>query len=185
MVLPVVFLIGLSVVTTVRPDYVFYALPLFLLSAAYLCDESRKSLANKKLVAHAISIILIFTMLPEFVSYYTSKQSLDVRDAIKFVERDFQVGDKVLPLVDGFEYYSNMELEKLPRSAYVESIDWPTELQPYAKSKDRLWVIVPLRRKEISAKLRKWLSENTSLIWQKQSNRYDYTVDGYQIYLKR
>jgi hypothetical protein len=81
--------------------------------------------------------------------------------------------------------YTKLKTEDLPRNAFLTQNNWQILLKDYKDSKERLWIIVPLTRSSISGKLSSWLGENANLVWQKQSKRLDYTLEGYQIYLKR
>ena len=58
-------LIGSAVVPPVRPLYMFYALPLIFALAAFLCDQTRQALSNYRFASHALTIIVVFSLLIE------------------------------------------------------------------------------------------------------------------------
>ena len=181
----IVFLVVFSTFTNMRPDYVFFALPLFFVAAGYFCSKIKECLAGNVILSHSIILILIASLIPSFVSYYTSRLTLDIRDVISYIEMHYRDGDKILPLTTGFDTYSKLKTEQLPRNAFMRQNNWQELLKDYKDSQERLWIITPISRSPLSESLSNWLAENTNLIWQKQSKRMDYTLEGYQIYLKR
>lgn len=185
--LPVGMLTVGSAFMSARPDYVFYVLPLLFLMAGYFCDVVRESLRDRRLVSLGVTAIVLAGLLPEFASHYTSRMTLDVRDAIRFVDKSHTDGDKFVSLMGQGSYYwpENLPLEKLPGSAYKKEIDWEQEFQPYIDRGDRVWIVLPLKRRKISPKLRNWLGRNAFLVWQKDSTRFDYTFEAIQVYVKK
>jgi len=181
----IVFLVVFSMVTNMRPDYVFYALPLFIVVAGYFCNSIKECFSGNILLSHSMILLLIASLFPEFASYYTSRLTLDIRDVTSYIEKHYRDGDRILPLTTGFETYSKLKTEDLPRNAFMSQNNWHELLKDYRDSQERLWIIVPLKRSSISGNLSNWLGENTNLVWQKQAKRMDYTLEGYQIYLKR
>lgn len=181
------FLLGMGRIGNVRPDYTFYALPLWLVSGAVFCAELGAMPGAGRLASATALGVLLIGMLPEFASEYTSRRTLDPREAIRYVEQSYQPGDKIVNLLGGGSHYwdARYPVEDLPGTAYHEDIDWLKLLEPYRDPGQRLWVVVPLRRQEIARSLRRWLAENASLVWERQATRYDYTVDAVQIFLKR
>ena len=170
---------------SMRPDYVFYAMPVVFLAAGYFCEVVRRKLSGHMLTAHAVGIVVIAGLAPEFVSHYTSRMTLDLRAPIRFIERSYEPGDRIVSLLGDGGYYwpERLALEKLPGSPYRESVDWEEKLAPYLDAGERVWVAVPLRRKRLARNLDKWLHTHASLVWQKQAKRYDYSFEAFQVYL--
>ncbi|MDH5447133.1 MAG: glycosyltransferase family 39 protein [Gammaproteobacteria bacterium] len=181
----ILFLIVFSLFTNVRPDYIFYSLPLFFVCSAYFCHKVRQCLNENLILSHAMILVVLASMLPGFVSYYSDRLTLDIRDVTKYIEEHHRPGDRVIPVIVGFENHSNLKTENLPRNAYINNIDWSELLDTYKNDKGRVWIVVPLNRGAISSKLSNWLAYNANLVWQKQSKRIDYSLNGYQVFLKR
>ena len=186
--IPVVaLLVGSAVIPPTRPIYMFYALPLVLALAAFLCEEARQALLKHRFAAHALTIIVIASLLPEWVSYYTGRKSLDVRQAVAFVEDAYQPGDRILSFVKEFNYYTGNQYPIEPRLGLPRNnkVAWTQVLEPYQDGKQRVWIILRAWRKPLAKEFESWLLSNSSLVWRKYEKRYDYTVKGYEIFLVR
>jgi len=184
-VVPTLALLMGSAFVAIRPDYMFYSLPLILVVAGYLCDQVSRTQLNFRLPAYAITIILIASLMPEWVSHYSGKKSLDIRETVEFVAELYQPGDRVLTFETGFNHYSDHKYakEQYPGHPYDNAVSWAQELQTYNDSDQRTWIILPVRRTPLAEGLENWLLENTRLVWRKNEKRYDYSVIGYQIFL--
>jgi uncharacterized membrane protein len=184
--LPVVMLVGASAIMSARPDYLFYAVPMFFVAAAYFCEVAREHLSANRLASIGVAVIVIAGLAPEFMSYYTGRMTIDKRDAISYVTRHAEEGDKIVSLMGDGGYYwpEDRPKQELPGNAYVKSVDWEVELQPFVDAGQKIWIIVPVKRKRIAPNLQKWLGKNAHLVWQKQSKRYDYTYDALQVFVK-
>lgn len=198
-------LIGSSV-TTVRPEFVFYVLAPTIACAGYFCAVGANTVTRctpgvdghlrkwpvigvplRWLATNGIAFVIVATMMPEFVSHYTGRKSLDFRDAVAFVEDAYQPGDRILTLValcNFFPHYARQEypLELSFGDPYDASVRWSEQLEPYEHFNGRLWVIVQARRRPVAPELESWLLANGSLVWQQFAHRFDYAVDGYQIF---
>ena len=186
--IPVVaLLVGSAVIPPTRPIYMFYALPLVLALAAFLCEEARQALLKHRFAAHALTIIVIASLLPEWVSHYTGRKSLDVRQAVAFVEDAYQPGDRILSFVKEFNYYTGNQYPIEPRLGLPRNnkVAWTQVLEPYQDGKQRVWIILRAWRKPLAKEFESWLLSNSSLVWRKYEKRYDYTVKGYEIFLVR
>ena len=184
--LPLVVLVVASAFMSARPDYLFYAVPMYFLAASYFCEVAREKLADHRLASLGTVAIIVVSLLPEFVSYYTGRMTLDMRDAINYVTSRQEEGDKIVSLMGDGGYYwpEDRPKQNLPGNAYVKNVEWEEILQPYVDAKRRIWLIVPVKRKKIAPKLQAWLGEHAHLVWQDQSKRYDYTYDALQIFVK-
>ena len=184
--LPLALLVGASAFMSARPDYLFYAVPMYFLAAAYFCEVAREKFGGHRLASLGAVAIVLVGLFPEFVSFYTGRMSLDIRDAIKYVTDRQREGDKIVSLMGDGGYYwpEDRPKQDLPGNAYVKSVDWEEELKPYVEANRRIWLIVPVKRKKIAPKLQAWLGEHAHLVWQDQSKRYDYTYDALQVFVK-
>jgi 4-amino-4-deoxy-L-arabinose transferase-like glycosyltransferase len=182
---PILVLVIGSTFVAVRPDYIFYILPVVFLLAALLCEEVRLALAHYRIAAHALTLTLIVSMFPEMISHYTGRKSLDIRDTVAFVENVYQPGDRVLSFVAGFDHYSQNKypMARRPGNPYDNGKAWAQVLQPYVVGAGRLWIVLPATRNPLANGLEGWLRANASLAWRKYEKRYDYTVKGYQIFV--
>jgi hypothetical protein len=183
-VFPAVTLAVLSAVTSVRPDYFFYSLPLVFVAAAYLCGIVFDFERVKPLVALALPAVLFASLLPEFVSHYTGHRSLDVRETISFIQPRLEPGDEVLPMVSGFSHYAkdSIPLAFRPGSPFDSSVNWGETLSESSSNAVRLWIVVPAGRQRYASQFEKWLGENAHLVWRKYEKRFDYTYRGLEIY---
>ena len=186
-IVPILFLLPVSAVSSVRPDYAFYTLPLIIGLAGVLCGEIIALDRDRRFASVAVSVLIIVSLLPEFASHFTGKVSLDARDAISFIEREYQPGDRVVSFADGgvIGQYSKRTLEKSSVSHYVydNSVDWASALHSYKNSSTRTWIILPISRKLPAKGLDKWLLLHGNLMWRKVATRFDYTHKGYEIFL--
>jgi uncharacterized membrane protein len=175
-----------ALVPPAPPRYIFYVLPLVFGMSAFLCDQVRLNMRNFHLMSHTLTIILIICILPETVSHYTARQSLNSKQAVEFVKNAYQPGDRIRTFKAVYKYYFgnnfSVESDKLgyPLSNNVE---WGQKLKPYKGGKGRVWFILDVYRKPLAKGLEAWLMENASLIWRKFEKRYDYNVRGIEIWL--
>lgn len=184
---PCVALILGAGVTYVRPDYVFYALPICFFLSAYLCVHMISAPAHSRFLAISIPALIVISMLPETVSYYTAKSSLDYRDIFPFLEREYREDDKIVAFAVGvgLTHYGNSDWEVRTNVPYPynEFARWPERLAEYECPDTRLWVLVPIRRAPLASPLRKWLFESASLKYRTVAKRFDYSVFGFELYL--
>lgn len=186
---PALLMLALSAFMPVRPDYLFHVTPLLFLTAGYLCSECiLRDSGRSRLAAYAMTLVVATAMLPEFVSHYTGRKGLDVRQPVAFVERAYAPGDRVLSLVNGFDRYvkrepSTYRLLPWPGTPYDESVDWDRLLSNAVPQSGRLWILLPLRRKPLAPSLENWLLCHARLAWRRASGRFDYTYEGYQVFV--
>jgi len=182
---PVVGVLAASVFMPARPDYVFYILPLVLALAGIFCEESRQALNRNVLLGSSVTVILIVTMLPEFVSNYLGRNSLDFRDTIRFVEGKYEQGDQLMSFVGGFAHYSDRDFEllKIPGNVHDNSVRWSETMNRLQQSDGRTWIVLPISRKLPAMGLNKWLLTNARLVRRDTAVRFDYTHRGYEVFL--
>ena len=183
--LPAAFVLIGSVFLNSRAVYLFYALPLFIALAGVLCEEVRRALAARyRLASHVLTVLLLVTLSPEFVSYYTGKRSLDVRDAVAYIDSERRPDDLVLALTPQFAYYARGKypVTYFSGNAYAR-INWPDKMVAGIGSHERVWVAVEKYRKPLPKGLENWLTKNGMLVWRRFEERFDYTVRGYEIFL--
>lgn len=113
-----------------------------------------------------------------------AKATLDFREAVAFVDNAYRPGDRILDY-PGYSYYSRREIQLEPwfGNPYNDGKDWKAVLKPYAASAHRTWIILPIRRGPLAKGLETWLLSNARLVWRRYAKRYDYTFDGYQVFL--
>lgn len=182
--LPVLLLSIGSAFVAIRPDYMMYALPLIMALAGLLCDQARLALSKHRWGSQAIAIVIVASLLPDVVSHYSGRKSLDFREAIEFVESNYRHGDRILSLFN-FNYYSDKRyaLEKYPGYPYDNEVPWREKLKAYEGGDGRVWIILPVRRQPLAEGLEAWLMDNARLVWRRTEVRYDYSVMGYQIFV--
>jgi len=184
--LPLVFLVGASAVMSARPDYIFYSVPIFFLAAAYFCEVVRDKLGQYRLASIGIVAIILAGLLPEFISHYTGRMTLDLRDAIRYVTKHQQEGDKIVSLMGDGSYYwpEDRPRQELPGNPFVKQVEWEKLLRPDVEAQRRIWLLVRVNRKKMAPKLRTWLGQHAHLVWEDKSRRYDFSYDAIQVYLK-
>lgn len=182
--LPACILVGISSIMAARPDYMFFAIPLAYAASGYACEQVRLALRDRRVGGHALTAIVVVSMLPELISHYTGKATLDIREVVAFVDNAYRPGDRILNNT-GFSYYSRREIQLEPwfGNPYNDGKDWKAVLKPYAASAHRTWIILPIRRGPLAKGLETWLLSNARLVWRRYSKRFDYTFDGYQVFL--
>ena len=183
--LPAAFVLTAAAFLDSRAVYLFYALPLFIALAGVSCEEVRLALATRhRLAAHVLTIVLLVTLSPELVSYYAGKRSLDVRDAVAYINSARRPGDLVLALTPQFAYYARGKypVTYFAGNAYAR-VNWAEKMDAGLGSHERVWVVVEKYRKPLPRSLESWLTKNGTLVWRRFEQRFDYTIRGYEIFL--
>lgn len=193
--IPLLIVMFGSMFAAVSPRYLFYILPLVIVLSAILCDEAMQTLKsyNYQIASHAITVIVIVCMLPQTVSYYTGQASLDFRDVVAYVEKNYKPGDKILSYVQGgrrgesgFNRYAEKNYvleERYGVHPHFNTVDWQQTMQNYEDDQQRMWIMVDTRRRPLAKGLENWLMNNASLVWRRLSTRYDQDIQGYEIWL--
>jgi hypothetical protein len=165
-----------------RPRYMFHSMPIFFALSSYFCVSIKSAISRYSGLEVGIILIIFSTMFVGFVSYYSGRMSLDIRDPVSFVEKKYERGDEVVV----FGHFVKRHFDSGVDVNLVESkVLWEEGLVPVAKERGRTWIIVdtyrtaPLRRD-----LEAWLMENASLKWRKEETRFDYTQRGYEVWLE-
>lgn len=183
MAVPSALICILGFVTSVRPDYMFYAVPVVFAGAGYACERVRQALKEYTLGGHVLTAAIIISMLPETVSYYTGRASADIRPVVARIKKDYRPGDRIYVKAE-FSDYADWDFTREARVGPPNdnNVDWKTNLKRY-ECGPRTWFVLPIRRAPLARDLETWLIEHARLIWRKRSRRYDYTIDGYQVFL--
>ena len=169
---------------SVRPDYLFYVLPLIFLMAAYACEKTRQALQGRFAVTHILTVTAIVSMMPGFVSYYSERSSLHVRDVLAYVENAYRPGDKIISFFP-IKYYTKGTYRQEPSfaSPYYNDFPWRETLDDLKSDGHRMWIILPIGRASLASGLEGWLRENARLVWRKKATTFNYTVKGHQLFL--
>jgi hypothetical protein len=179
--------IGSIVLPSVQPRYIFYSLPLMICSSAILCDNLRLNLLKIKnpIFLNVTALIILAAQLPGFISHYAGENSLHLKDAVQFVEDNYQQGDQMVIASRYIAYYfENIgPIDLLKGPSQHETTRWKDQLQATLDVRHRTWIILDAYRKPLGKALEKWLTKHAQLVWRKSQKRYDYTVRGYQIFL--
>jgi hypothetical protein len=206
---PIVFLIAGSTITTVRPEYIFYCIPLVFCLSGYLCEQTRLAISGMITNRHnhtgsikglnsifferwilqpAVAIIVLSGLLPELVSHYTGRMTLDLRDTASVVKSVYRPGDRILPLINlhnFFDHYSDIPYEPEPviGDPLDDSIEWKHLMRRFEYEQQCVWIILPIRRQALARELETWVLGNASLVWRQSSKRFDYKIEGYQLFV--
>ena len=183
---PVLILTACSPFMSVRPDYMFYTMPLILGLSGYFIQVLFLSSKSIKMSV-AVTLLVVATLSPEFISYYLGKITLTIKDAAAAIEAKYEPDDLVLSLVPGINFYASEQFKTAPfmGDIFDQSIDWQRELNEKLPKNNRVWILVPISRRTIAFGLEQWLMNNTNLVWRKFSKRYDYSIEGFELYLKK
>lgn len=164
-----------------RPRYLFYSTPLLFALSSFLCVGMKNGI-DFKIVNDSVSIIISSVLLVGFISYYSGRISLDIKDPIEFVEEKYRSEDKVIVFGPSAMYNFDDEVDV---NMIASKSVWKGELVPIANKEGRTWIIVDTYRTSALRKdLESWLMENTSLKWRKEETRFDYTQRGYEVWLE-
>lgn len=164
-----------------RPRYMFYSLPIFFSLSAFFCGSLDSRLKKYTSIEAGTAIVIASTMLIGFLSYYSGRLSLDIRDPINFVEKKYEDGDKAVVFSYSIRSYfdDEVDVDKITKPG------WRGGLVPVAKKRGRTWIIVDTyRTASLREDLEAWLMENASLKWRKKEMRFDYTQRGYEVWLE-
>lgn len=180
-----VFLTVGSLFMDMRPGYIFFSLPLIMAAAGFLGSEFIRGLSSPRLVGFLPSLIIAASLLPEFTSFYTSKMTLDIRDSVRFLQENYQPGDRILafnPEVHHYLKQNERDYATVPWMGGDFTENWDEKLAPYADGNERLWIVILQHRSRPSESLQTWLFNNSALVFEKQSRRFDYGVDQIRIF---
>ena len=169
----------------VRPDYIFYSIPIWYMLAAYLCVAFYDAAVTLGFSRNAVLALLLVSMLPEAVSHYSGRLTLDYRDAISYLQEQHQQGDEILTFSGGFALYSDTEwkIRKDLPFPYHENAPWQETLADLQCQDHRIWVFAPVRRAPLATPLKDFLFDRAAVKWRATEVRYDYSVFGYELFL--
>lgn len=165
-----------------RPRYLFYSLPLVFALSAFFCVSAGKEIERFMGSGVGVAAVIASVMAVSFLSYYSGRLSLDVRDPANFVEKNYRSTDKVV--VFGWsiqnQFDRGIDVNLLKSKSF-----WDDQLVPLAEADGRTWVIIDTyRTTPVRSDLEAWLMENASLKWRKEETRFDYTQRGYEVWLE-
>jgi hypothetical protein len=180
---PLAFLAIGSAFVPVRPDYVVYTLPLVLVMAA-IAAAATVGTKSRRWPFAVVAVLLLISQLPETVSEITGRKSMNIRHVAEIIDARTDPADRILAFVPGVDFYTEreIELEPYPGNPYDESVNWSTVLDPYREATQSLWIVAPRGRTDLASGLEHWLGRNARLSWRGLATRYDYTVQGFEIF---
>jgi 4-amino-4-deoxy-L-arabinose transferase-like glycosyltransferase len=182
-VVPAIGLFGSSFFVDMRPDYIFYSYPVFFLASARFLAHIRDKTRDDLLPVSVLVILLVF-MMPEFVSNYSGKRSMDARVAVEYLKEHYREGDKILSFLEGFNFYLGPDYKTEDYLGTWYHSGWDQKLRKYERDPHRLWIVYIEARDGVSPSLKRWLSEHARLVLEVPEKRFDYTFKSIRIYLK-
>jgi hypothetical protein len=168
----------------VRPDYVICVYPVLFMAAGRFIAALWERTGKGPYHALGVLALVAATMMPEFISTYTGKRSLDIRKAVEFVESSYVQGDRILSFMIEFNFYLGEEYNIEPYLGAVYQPDWKARLKRYDQDRRRLWIVFKEGRGAVNPELKRWLHEKTRLMLEVVEKRYDYTYRTIRVYLK-
>lgn len=165
-----------------RPRYMFYSLPLVFALSSFFCVGIFEGFEGHLNADIGVAVVISSVVAVSFLSYYSGRLSLDVRDPVKYVEENYKSSDQVV--VFGWSIRHQLD-DGIDVSLIKSKSFWERRLVPIAEEEGRTWVIIDTyRTAPLRQDLEAWLMENASLRWRKEEARFDYTQRGYEVWLK-
>lgn len=173
----------LSFFMPVRPDYFISILPITVALTGYFCSSLNSYW--KVIQQYGILAIIIVSFIPGTISHCSHLNTYSVKNIVSYLDDEFKSGDSIINFVDGLRFYSSIDhkfFDQFPSSPYSNSYNWAQLLQSHSNNR-RTWVVVPIRRRDISNNLFSYLTCSGKLLWRDIAKRYDYSDFGAEIYL--
>jgi len=169
----------------VKPNYILCVYPLVIGAAAYLCSSCLEDRSKNQIQLYAVTSIIIVGLMPAWISHYTDRQTLDVREVVDYLEKVYKPGDVVISFVKEFDHYSANKFSILQMGGveFYETIDWKRLKKEFDNTEYNVWIVNHYWRKPFSKSFKTWTTEKGSLVWANISDRYDYPIRGFQVYL--
>ena len=171
----------------IRAKYVISILPLVIaLPAGYICIVGAEALKDRSslFTRHIIAGLLIISLLPSFISNYTGKSSLDIRDAKSYLDQVVQEDDYIVVFSTTTAYSLAEEFPPNRIVLFINSMFSIEDLERLDTNSGKKWILmITNRNTSYTSPLYVWLLEHTSLVWRKYDKRYDYPILGFEIYL--
>jgi hypothetical protein len=183
-VIPVLILLIMSLIVDVRPDYIMCVYPLLFLASGQFITHIKENTQKGLFFSLSLMAMLIAFMLPEFISNYTGKRSLDVRKVVEYVQDSYQEGDKILSFLIEFNFYLEEDYDIEPYLGATYQSNWKARLKKYENDPSRVWILFKEGRDAVSPELKEWLQEHAQLKLEVIEKRYDYTYRVFRVYLK-
>lgn len=173
-----------SFVLNLRPDYIMSIYPLFFIMSGYYLNRLRDALGRKGYLTLSIFFVVLICMMPDFVSHYMGRGSLDWRKAVAFVQQGSKKGDRILSFEPGFNFYWADRKQFDPFIGTIFQSGLTSKLHGYENKQEPLWIVTKEPRQGIHPELKSWLLKNTKVVWELCEKRYDYTFRTIRVYLK-
>lgn len=165
-----------------RPRYMFYSLPIFFALSSLICVKLSTDIEGSFLLKNSATLIVSAVLFVSFVSHYSGRISLSIKDPVNFIQSNYRGEDNVVVFGPYAEYNFG---EGVDVHTVLSKALWEEGVIPVAKKKGRTWIIVDTYRTvPLRQDLEAWLMENASLKWRKEETRFDYTQRGYEVWLE-
>jgi hypothetical protein len=186
---PLILALGAAEFIGMREDYLFFVVPLLMVGVGVFLDRSTQLPVGVLRAALAGTVLALF--LPTFVSHYLERMTLDVRDAVRYVQGNWREGDQTLSFSGSFRFYAPgslgvIEPEALRppnmRDKSAPQGGWNANLAALVDRPGRTWIIIRQTREPKYPELSRWLGDNAHLVWRRYATRLDEEVDGFEIW---
>ena len=171
----------------VGQTYVFYTVPLLVLCCGVLIHHLMT--ATSGVLRVGILGVFLAPMLPAFVSHYTDRASLDVREVVAFVEQRLAEGDQVVEYAIEFREHAKGRLPVIQRPLPSLMGRGGAELSALGAfdgltdEANRTWLVFGTQRRGLRPDVERWLLTNARLVWRKSAVRLDYSSRGYEVWV--
>lgn len=184
LIIPVLIIVCASLLLPIRTDYVICMLPLTIVAAAGVIDTVANYLPQAKLACTLMLGLLLAAMLPDTLSHYTAKKSLNAKHAVAGLLEHYEDGDLVVSQHPGFSFYVSKHVDLAPwvTAQALASQSWQAILDEHSANCRTVFIALPIRRTPHPVPLENWLRENTQMIWRKSATRYDTRLQGIEIF---
>lgn len=176
--------VGSVLLPAVRAKYVFYTLPMIITLASFLCAEISLLLPRHRIARYVVAFLIIVSMVPDFISHYTGHMSLNVREPISYIERRYEPGDKIVVFSPAIKFNFKDHFPDEAWHVVGSKSVWRQAARQVNRSSHRAWILVDTYRSpRIREDFEAWLMDNAALVWRKGEKRFDYRVNGYEIWM--
>lgn len=182
--IPLIIISFTSLAFDVGPSYLMYTYPLFFMLSASFISQIKKNEIKNSSFSILLTMAVVVCLLPEFVSHYTEKKSFKIHEAIEFIEKSYNQDDKILSILPSFNFYSGKKFDFEPFLFTATESSLQIKLEKYKNNQHKLWIVLEEPRDGIDRNLKKWLLNNSRLVWERPVKRFDYSFKTIRIYLK-
>ena len=168
-------IMAFGVIMNFSVQYVFCFAPLFFVSAAILCNQMYQAFNSSSLfLSLSVLLILIVSQMPGLVSYFQERLSISHDETFAIIiEKAKPNATLITNMGVGLLEISDLKVVRSKKPPRNNRFNWNKYLDRYKPSEAEVWFAWKVSRIGLAPKLKKWLMENTELVYEKKANRID------------